>query len=119
MADFIIPDRAELECVLDSFGIRADNEDFEAALVMLAAGPAGGEMWKLKIITELPEDRIEIHKLGMIREGVWPGLPEWKNGSDDVFVCDLFAVTGKLRRIVYASGEIKYIDARQPQTDQG
>lgn len=120
MADFIVPDREELEEVLAALGIGESFPEFEAALVMLAARPAGGEVWKIKAITKLPEATIELYKAAMIREAVWPGLDSWLGDNSDAdFSLDLFAVVGKLRRIVYGNGDVKYIDSRVPQTDCG
>jgi hypothetical protein len=113
MADFIIPDHGELAEILVALGLTENTSDFEAGLVMLAARPAGGATWKIQASTGLSLETIRKWEAAMQREGVWPGLDSWASETDDGFMLDLFSVTGKLRRIVYGSGEVRYIDARQ------
>lgn len=119
MSDFILPDYDDLANLLFSLGVHEDSDDFDAGLVMAAALPCGGSVTLIEEITNLPTTEVERWRNAMIREGVWPGLESWKADPDAAFILDLFAVVGKLRRIIYASGEVRYIDSRQPQAAHG
>jgi hypothetical protein len=109
-ADFIVPDRSDLVEVLAALGIDETREEFKAGMVMLAAGPAGGATWKINRITGFPEADIREIEQAMIREGVWPKSDKWLLEDDTTFALDLLCVMGKLKRIVYGSGEIKYVE---------